>query len=146
VNQRLLESGVFVRQLTEEETGSRATTRQILDDFAKGHYQVVTCKRVLDEGVDIPQVTQAFLLASSTVRRQWIQRRGRILRQCSSIGKRIAHLHDFVVVPPYLSSRSGMAILILDFERTRAFAELAENSGSDDGPFVVMGAIADGLL
>src|SRR5262249_12669663 len=65
VNQELLSLGLFVRQLTSEETCDRRRTAQILDDFGNGDYQVITCKRVLDEGVDIPQVRQAFLLASS---------------------------------------------------------------------------------
>src|SRR5437763_132585 len=38
------------------------------------------CMKVLDEGVDIPQTTTAYLMASSTVVREWVQRRGRILR------------------------------------------------------------------
>ena len=142
VNRRLIEAGAFVRQLTSEETADRARTAQILDDFGAGHYQVLTCKRVLDEGVDIPQVEQAFLLASSTVRRQWIQRRGRILRRCDAIGKTLAHLHDFLVVPPDPGTRAGKAILQQELDRVRAFAELAANSGSSDGPFATMAAFA----
>jgi len=142
VNQELLSLGLFVRQLTAEETSDRQRTAQILDDFGEGDYQVITCKRVLDEGVDIPQVRQAFLLASSTVRRQWIQRRGRILRRCDKIGKTLAHLHDFVVVPPEKESSSGRAILRQEFDRTRAFAELAANAGDVDGPFAVMSDLA----
>jgi superfamily II DNA or RNA helicase len=138
VNRELLDAGFFIRQLTAEETADRAKTHQILEDFAGGQYQILTCKRVLDEGVDIPQVRQAFLLASSTVRRQWIQRRGRILRRCDAIGKTLAHLHDFLVVPPDPRSASGRAILRQERERGRAFAELAANSGSRDGPFAVM--------
>jgi superfamily II DNA or RNA helicase len=144
VNRRLLEAGAFVRQLTAEETADRARTAQILNDFGDGHYQVLTCKRVLDEGVDIPQVQQAFLLASSTVRRQWIQRRGRILRRCDAIGKRLAYLHDFLVVPPDPGTQSGQAILRQELERARAFAELAANSGGPDGPFATMAAVTAG--
>jgi superfamily II DNA or RNA helicase len=142
VNSRLLSAGAFVRQLTEEETSNRALTAQILRDFGRGDYQVLTCKRVLDEGVDIPQVEQAFLLASSTIRRQWIQRRGRILRRCEEIGKKLAHLHDFLVIPTDLRTNSGRAIVRQELERARAFAELAANSGSPDGPFATMAAVS----
>jgi superfamily II DNA or RNA helicase len=142
VNRELLDAGFFMRQLTAAETADREKTQQILDDFAGGQYQILTCKRVLDEGVDMPQVRQAFLLASSTVRRQWIQRRGRILRRCDPIGKTLAYLHDFLVVPPDLGSASGRAILRQELERGRAFAELAANSGSRDGPFAVMADVA----
>lgn len=138
VNARLLEAGVFVRQLTAEETADRSRTAQILNDFAVARYQVLTCKRVLDEGVNIPQVKQAFLLASSTVRRQWIQRRGRILRRYDAIDKRMAYLHDFLVVPPNTNTPAGRAILAQELERARAFAELSANSGSPDGAFATM--------
>lgn len=143
VNRELLDAGLFVRQLTAEESGNRRKTEAILEDFARGDYQVLTCKRVLDEGVDIPQVRQAFLLASSTVRRQWVQRRGRVLRRCDAIGKDLAHLHDFLVVPGDLRSTSGRAILRQEFERARAFAELAANAGSVDGPYAIMHEVAD---
>ena len=143
VNRELLDAGLFVRQLTAEESGDRRKTEAILEDFARGDYQVLTCKRVLDEGVDIPQVRQAFLLASSTVRRQWVQRRGRVLRRCDAIGKDLAHLHDFLVVPGDLRSSSGRAILRQEFDRARAFAELASNAGSVDGPYAVMRNVAD---
>ena len=73
-------------------------SRNILDQFGSGDYQVLTSMKVLDEGVDIPQTDTAFLLASSTVEREWVQRRGRILRHAP--GKSVAHLHDFIVVPP----------------------------------------------
>lgn len=141
VNRELVDLGLFVRQLTAEESGDRRKTAEILADFARGDYQVLTCKRVLDEGVDIPQVRQAFLLASSTVRRQWIQRRGRILRRCDAIGKDLAHLHDFLVVPSDRNSSSGRAILRQELDRARAFAQLAANAGSVDGPFATMSDI-----
>jgi superfamily II DNA or RNA helicase len=94
--------------------------------------------KVLDEGVDIPQTTTAFLMASSTVVREWVQRRGRILRK--STGKSIAHLHDFLVVPPDLESKTARAILRREFERGREFASLADNSGSPGGPWEVLSA------
>lgn len=142
VNQTLLQLGLYVRQITAEETVDRRRTAQILSDFARGDYQVITCKRVLDEGVDLPQVRHAYILASSTVRRQWIQRRGRILRRCEAIGKQIAFLHDFVVVPDDLGSTSGQTILRQELERARAFAELAANAGSPDGPFATIGDLS----
>ncbi len=144
VNRELLDLGLFVRQLTAEETADRHRTAEILQDFGRGEYQVITCKRVLDEGVDLPQVRQAFLLASSTVRRQWVQRRGRILRRCDSIGKAVADLHDFLVVPDDPGSRGGRAILGQELERARAFAELAANSGAPDGPFATIDEVSQG--
>lgn len=138
VNRTLLDLGLFVRQLTAEETTNRRLTADILQDFGRGDYQVITCKRVLDEGVDLPQVRRAFLLASSTVRRQWVQRRGRILRRCDAIGKTIADLHDFLVLPDDQHTSGGRAVLRQELDRARAFAELAANSGNPDGPFAVI--------
>lgn len=144
VNRSLLEAGVYVRQITAEETGDRRRTAQILEDFGRGDYQVLTCKRVLDEGVDIPQVRTAYLLASSTVRRQWVQRRGRILRRCDAIEKKLAHLHDFLVVPTDQRTQTARAILRQELDRGRAFAELAANAGDPDGPFATMSEFTPG--
>jgi len=124
-----------IHQLTAEETQSKRHASNLLDRFAAGEFHVITCMRVLDEGVDVPQVSDAYLLASNTVKRQWIQRRGRILRRCTAIDKKLAHLHDFVVIPPDPRGRGGRAILKSELDRAQEFAELAENAGSEGGPF-----------
>lgn len=144
VNRALMGEGMFVRQITAEETVDRRRMAEILGDFARGDYQVITCKRVLDEGVDLPQVRTAYLLASSTVRRQWVQRRGRILRRCDAVGKKHAELHDFLVVPSDPGSPSGRAILRQELDRARAFAELSANAGDPSGPFATMEQLIHG--
>ena len=65
--------------------------------FADGELNGLTAIRCLDEGVDIPETRRAFILASSSNPRQFIQRRGRVLRR--SPGKLEAEIHDFVVTP-----------------------------------------------
>jgi superfamily II DNA or RNA helicase len=55
--------------------------------------------RCLDEGVDIPSVSHALILSSSQNPRQFIQRRGRVLRSASN--KKMAYIFDIVVLPPY---------------------------------------------
>ena len=45
-----------IHQLTSEETTDRTKSANILKRFANGDYNALTCKRVLDEGVDVPQV------------------------------------------------------------------------------------------
>ena len=124
-----------IHQLTAEETKNKRSASIYLDRFAAGQFQVITCMRVLDEGVDVPQVSDAYLLASNTVKRQWIQRRGRILRRCDAIDKKLAHLHDFVVIPPNPADRGGRAILQSELDRAQEFAELAANAGAEGGPF-----------
>lgn len=58
---------------------------------------IVVSIRCLDEGVDIPSVTHALILASSKNPREYIQRRGRVLRRAD--GKSVAHIHDVLVLP-----------------------------------------------
>ena len=72
------------------------------ESFQSGTLRVLTAKRVLDEGVNVPEITTAYILASTTVERQWVQRRGRILRKCAALEKPYATLHDFLVLPPTL--------------------------------------------
>jgi superfamily II DNA or RNA helicase len=135
VNRVLNELGIVGRELTYNETGS-GEAAGILKDFSSGLYQAITCMKVLDEGVDIPQTTTAYVMASSTVTREWVQRRGRILRNAP--GKSIAHLHDFLVVPPNLASKTARAVLRRELERGREFTSLADNSGSPGGPWEVL--------
>ena len=93
---------------------------------------MLTSMKVLDEGIDIPHTDTAFLLASSTVEREWVQRRGRILRKAP--GKELADLHDFIVIPPENNSASGKSLLKSELKRAEAFADLAENEYDPDGP------------
>ncbi len=58
---------------------------------------IVVSIRCLDEGVDMPSVTHALILASSKNPREYIQRRGRVLRRAD--GKSAAHIHDVLVLP-----------------------------------------------
>ena len=58
---------------------------------------VMIAIRCLDEGVDIPAASHALILASSRNPREFIQRRGRVLRIAP--GKSIAHIHDAIVLP-----------------------------------------------
>ena len=54
--------------------------QDLLEQFAHGEIQVLVAIRCLDEGVDVPATRTAFMLASSTNPRQFVQRRGRLLR------------------------------------------------------------------
>ena len=135
VNKILQRLNIISHQYTAKETGS-SQAQTILDRFGMGDYQVLTAMKVLDEGIDIPQTDTAFLLASSTVKREWVQRRGRILRHAP--GKTFAHLHDFIVVPPDLDSPAARSLLQSELRRASAFADLAENEYDPDGPNVVI--------
>src|SRR5262249_9353596 len=97
--------------------------------FAGGQLQGLVAIRCLDEGVDIPETRRAYILASSTNPKQFIQRRGRILRR--SPGKDLAEIHDFLVVSPPQASDEFYAVerrlFRRELERVILFAKLADN-------------------
>lgn len=66
---------------------------------------IVVSIRCLDEGVDIPSVTHALIIASSKNPREYIQRRGRVLRRAE--GKSVAHIHDVLVLPRIIETTNG---------------------------------------
>ena len=137
VNNLLNTKGVLFHQLTAKETADRRLMRQVISAFKSGEIQVLTAKRVLDEGVNIPEIRTAFILASTTVERQWIQRRGRLLRMCPEIGKTHSEIHDLIALPA-MSFGEGdddsRAMLKSELRRMQEFARLARNAGSADGP------------
>jgi DNA phosphorothioation system restriction enzyme len=107
--------------------------QELLKMFAAGDLQVLVAIRCLDEGVDVPATRTAFLLASSTNPRQFVQRRGRVLRR--DLGKRRAEIYDFFVSPPLAiidkASEEFKVIRRLfgnQIRRASEFADLAENS------------------
>lgn len=127
---------------TSAET-SRADSRVFLDGFAVGTYPVLLAMKVLDEGVDVPAARSAYLLASSTVEREWVQRRGRVLRKAP--GKEAADLHDFVVLPPDPGETGARGLIQSELRRAQHFATDARNKYDRDGPIDTIRAI-EGLL
>ncbi len=90
---------------------------------------VLVSIKCLDEGVDIPAVSHAFILASSQNPRQFIQRRGRVLRK--SAEKNIAVIHDAIVVPIDPESESEqISLLKAELIRALEFANSALNKGA----------------
>jgi superfamily II DNA or RNA helicase len=80
-----------------------------LDAIAYGRIPVILAIDCLDEGIDVPVVDEAIIIASSSNKRQFIQRRGRILRKAP--GKTIAQLMDVIVVPPPSVGTKGKFML-----------------------------------
>ena len=97
--------------------------------FELGELQGLVAIRCLDEGIDIPAIQTAVILASSSNPRQFIQRRGRILRPHP--GKQQATLFDTIVVPPNLDRQTWEVernLLRKEILRFITFAELADNA------------------
>lgn len=88
--------GLRVRNFTYRESSQER--EEILRDLASGFLDAVIAIRCLDEGIDLPDVRMGFLMASSTNPRQFIQRRGRLLRNFPT--KQRALIYDFIVSPP----------------------------------------------
>ena len=96
VSRLLANKGVRVSPFTSDE--NRWQRRTILQKFKDGETEALVAIRCLDEGIDVPACRTAYLLASSRNPRQFVQRRGRILRR--SEGKDFAKIYDFVVLLP----------------------------------------------
>ena len=101
--------------------------QEILKVFQDGGVDALVSMKVLDEGIDIPACKTAFILASTRNPRQYVQRRGRILRK--SKGKEFAVIHDFVVLPAIGSPKSSASkqLIAAELERISDFQLLALN-------------------
>ena len=146
VNHLLGNKGLLFHQLTAVETSDREKTRRIIRSFQDSEIQVLTAKRVLDEGVNIPQISRAYILASTTVERQWVQRRGRLLRTCSAVGKTHSIIHDFLALPPDIEGgydADARALIKGELKRAQEFARLAKNAGRNDGPLSVIDSLVN---
>lgn len=107
----------------------RSERKLLLSRFSTGNdLQALVAMRCLDEGVDIPDARLGYLLASSSNPRQFIQRRGRLLR--TAPGKERAEILDYLAVPPAGTSVNfnvERALLVRELERANEFGKLAEN-------------------
>ena len=121
------EMGIKVAPYTAETP--LAERERLSNDLDSGATQGLVAIRCLDEGVDIPSIKMAVFLASSRNPRQFIQRRGRILRR--SPGKESAEIYDMIVVPPKeaAESESERNLLRNELVRFTEFADLAKNGG-----------------
>ena len=109
--------------ITAEE--SRQERRAIIKGFQRGDIKSICAMRVLDEGIDIPLIKQAIILASSNKRRQFVQRRGRVLRK--SDDKEYAIIHDFIILPPAEYGKAGIRIIEREVNRVEQMGEDALN-------------------
>jgi len=107
---------------------SRKDRDNILENFRLGIIDAMVAIRCLDEGIDVPACSTAYILASSRDPRQFVQRRGRILRR--SPGKERALIHDFIVVLPEgyeTGSDYAKRLIKSELGRVAEFSSLSEN-------------------
>lgn len=127
------EFNMKIAKFTSEE--SMEERKDIINKFSNGiDLQAIVAIKCLDEGVNIPAIRNAFILASTTNPREFIQRRGRVLRKYE--GKEFAYIYDFITLPRseneiYSATskelKSDLSLIKKELIRVREFANLAEN-------------------
>ena len=138
INYRLYsELGMKVRKFTSSE--NKKERQEIKEMFVNEEIQVITAIKCLDEGVNIPAINKAFILASSTNPKEYIQRRGRVLRK--SPGKKYAEIYDFITLPRQLSEvkycnksekEIDLSLVRHEFDRLKEFADTSRNPSDSD--------------
>ena len=128
------EFGMDVAQFTSKE--NMETRTSIKEQFQRGdRLQAIVAIKCLDEGVNIPGIRTAFILASTTNPKEYIQRRGRVLRKAPN--KPYAVLYDFVTLPRPLDSVSSLtmeqaqrdlSLVRNELARIKEFGRLSQNS------------------
>lgn len=130
--------GMKVAQFTARE--NNAERKVIQEDFKKGSdLQVLVAIKCLDEGVNIPKIKVAFILASTTNPKEYIQRRGRVLRLAE--GKPYAEIYDFITLPRPLESvknylveeiKSDKSLVKNELRRIIEFKDISLNPSYSD--------------
>jgi superfamily II DNA or RNA helicase/HKD family nuclease len=112
---------------------SKTERKTILQGFENGQINVLFAMKCLDEGVDVPRAEYGIFASSTGNPRQFIQRRGRLLRKHA--GKTFAHIYDMVVAPnfqsPYYSKdfwNMERSLVRGELNRVAYFANLATNN------------------
>ena len=125
--------GMKVSQFTSKEDMQERAL--LLKEFSEGeNLKVLIAIKCLDEGVNIPEIKTAFILASTTNPKEYIQRRGRVLRKAP--GKTYANIFDFITLPRPLNDIYGLtqeakeqdkSLIKNELIRAYEFANIAAN-------------------
>ena len=102
---------------------------QSLNFFKDGNIELLLAIRCLDEGLDVPDCSACIIISSSTSVREFVQRRGRVLRATNRL--KIAKIFDIIVIPPtdYLPEQQHAAQSMINSEmhRLKIMADCADN-------------------
>lgn len=122
-------NGISNNRFTSGENIQARST--ILNDFANGAVSTLVAIKCLDEGVDVPATRNAIIMASTGNPREYIQRRGRILRRAE--GKESAELYDFVIIPSSKTpTKDEKQIFQSEYKRFREFSDLSSNKDENN--------------
>lgn len=94
---------------------------QLIDSFNKGEISALAAIRCLDEGINIPSIKSALILSSNDDYREFVQRRGRILRTYK--GKQFSKIYDVIALP----SDNMEQWAKIELRRFNEYAKLALN-------------------
>ena len=121
----LTDDGYKVSQFTASE--NMEERMRIVESFNKGMIDTMVAIRCLDEGINIPSIEGALLLASNDDYREFVQRRGRILRtyynEITGKNKEVANIYDVIVLPSDYSKKFAS----IELRRFYEYARLAKN-------------------
>jgi superfamily II DNA or RNA helicase len=127
VNEKLEKNGHNTLKYYSDMDGSSEETLK----YFRSQGGILVSIRCLDEGVDIPSISHAIILASSQNPRQFIQRRGRVLRKHSS--KIYAKIYDTIVLPESLEEEPDqLALVKSELVRAYEFSSNAINVSSGE--------------
>ena len=124
--------GMHTAQFTSREDSNERKRR--LEEFQDGEIQALIAIKCLDEGVNVPAIKTAYILASTTNPKEYIQRRGRVLRLYP--GKEAAYIYDFITLPRELTTventsaelaKSERALVVKEIKRMREFCHISLN-------------------
>lgn len=124
---------------------SKETRSTLLKAFGDGTLDILLAMKCLDEGVDVPRAEIGIFTSSTGNPREFIQRRGRLLRKHDA--KKYSYIYDIIVIPDTISrenSFSSMESNLVRAELTRVayFATLAQNCMANNGAYEVLNDIA----
>lgn len=147
--QKLLDEtkGIFPKKLCNTFTGKDSKEKRsvLLKSFCEGNIDVLLAMKCLDEGVDVPRAEIGIFTASTGNPREFIQRRGRLLRTHDE--KQYSYIYDIIVIPDTVSREQAVSsmesnLVRTELKRVAYFASLAQNCYANGGAYETLNDIA----
>ena len=117
----------------------------LLKAFGDGVLDVLLAMKCLDEGVDVPRAEIGIFTSSTGNPREFIQRRGRLLRNHKD--KQYSYIYDIVVIPSTINRDESFSTMErnqvkAELKRVAYFASLAQNCYTNNGAFETLNEVA----
>ena len=126
-------------------TDSKDKRATLLKAFGQGTIDVLFAMKCLDEGVDVPRAECGIFTSSTGNPREFIQRRGRLLRTHAE--KTFSYIYDMVVIPSTVNREECNSSMErnqvkAELKRVAYFASLAVNCYANNGAYEVLSNVA----